>query len=697
MLRLIGETELAAINLFTISSANPQAIGRAADEHQAAALFTPDRNGAPQLVSREDALCAFDISGNERKRVEPRRLAFTVLSAAVSGLNGANLDIGAITSKWSAPTYATRPGYTALRMISLLSVQPGMAPSFSLNGGEALHGALISNGLYFTLRDAGAMYPAGAAQGTASVRLSPAAITADIYEILPEARDVWPGEGYAQPGAAIAVTWTYFAEEGVRETPKQAAFELMYRTLRHDGTEGGPETIMGTSAKHATIPANATAEAEAIWYKLRLKSDDGVWGGWTEEFRLSAIPLSRQCAGVSPSGRYLSAGEDVTFVWRHASEAGLPQRGARIFASIGGGAFFPLADLTQREQSAALRVPSGFASGEFRWYAVTTDEGGAESLPSAPLSNILLGAPAAPDIEPIPNEARPIVAWRNDAQTAYQMRVYDEAEALRFGTGMRPGAEQQARVEQFLPPGSYTFEVAVWNEYGIFSAARRVGEITVPLLASPGISLSGIEGGVMVAAEPPHEYEALEIYRDSVRAARLSRQDSPVFADYRAHGDCRYFCRVIASDPQTTFPEQYGDSEAAVCTPRIEYPLLAPALRPEAFLRLHMRRGGAPVRKAVFEPDAAVRRAAGRGSVAELSMDGERTGALRTRELSFSTCDAEAFAALLAMIEDGGTLLYRDEDVKLYCVCARFAHERTPDGWDFTLELAEVGFCEEVE
>ncbi len=90
-------------------------------------------------------------------------------------------------------------------------------------------------------------------------------------------------------------------------------------------------------------------------------------------------------------GRYLSEGEDVLFVWRHASEAGLPQARARIFASVGAsGAYFLLADLTQRAQSAVLRVPGGLESGELRWYAVTTDEQGSDSLPSEPIANILL-------------------------------------------------------------------------------------------------------------------------------------------------------------------------------------------------------------------------------------------------------------------------------------------------------------------
>ncbi len=701
MLQLIGTAELSATSLFTISSANPNAAGREADEHQASALFAPDRNGLPQIVSREDALCMFEAAEYAKKRVVPRKLRFTARSASVFGLNGANLDFGAITSKWSAPTYAQRPAYSTILTAALGAVSPDEELSASLGIGEALQTALVSNGLYMTLRSAGAMYPSGTSQGTASVRLMPVTLETDVYEIQPEAQNVWPNAGYVQPGAEIVVTWTFFAENGARETPKQAAYELEYRVLRSDGTQSGPFTIMGANAKHASIPAEAAEGAEAIWYRLRLWSDDGVWGGWTEEIRLSTIPLSRRCAGVSPSGRYLSEGEDVLFVWRHASEEGLPQARTRIFASSGAaGAYFLLADLEQRAQSAVLRIPGGLESGELRWYAITTDEHGADSLPSEPIANILLAAPAAPVIERVSDEARPRVLWRSGEQEAYRMRVFDEAGALRFDTGMLSGMAYEARCGEYLAPGQYTFEITVWNEYGLPSASRMNAGVTVPCLTPAAITLSLVEGGVRIGAEPPggqysYEYEAIELFRGGVRIARILREDPPCFEDYRAHGPCVYYVRLLIKRTDTILPEQYGDSETGIITPYIVYPMLAPAQKPDAFLRLDMRRGGAPIRKCGYEPEGAPRLLMGR-SAAEYNAGAKGRSALRKREMSFSLCSAAEFAALKAMAESGEALLYRDEDEKFYGACTRFEYERTPDGWDFTLELAEVEFEEEL-
>ena len=80
-----------------------------------------------------------------------------------------------------------------------------------------------------------------------------------------------------------------------------------------------------------------------------------------------------------------------------------------------------------------------------------------------------IGQNAAPTITSVTNNAIPTIAWTDQNQAAFEIRIKDSNQQIIYQSGFIAGTAQSYRINQMLPNGSYTVEVRELNIYGLYS------------------------------------------------------------------------------------------------------------------------------------------------------------------------------------------------------------------------------------
>ena len=109
----------------------------------------------------------------------------------------------------------------------------------------------------------------------------------------------------------------------------QASFEVQYYTQTGSSISDW-KTITGTTDATATIPASDLAGVERVTWRVRLTSDDGVVGEWSDWEYCTCVNKSGKATALSPDGASVTAGETVMFLWEHSSTSGLGRAAVQI-------------------------------------------------------------------------------------------------------------------------------------------------------------------------------------------------------------------------------------------------------------------------------------------------------------------------------------------------------------------------------
>ena len=80
-----------------------------------------------------------------------------------------------------------------------------------------------------------------------------------------------------------------------------------------------------------------------------------------------------------------------------------------------------------------------------------------------------IGQNAAPTINSVTNNAIPTIAWTDQNQAAFEIRIKDSNQQIIYQSGFIAGTAQSYRINQMLSNGSYTVEVRELNIYGLYS------------------------------------------------------------------------------------------------------------------------------------------------------------------------------------------------------------------------------------
>lgn len=599
----------------------------------------------------------------------------------------------------STLTYNTKPGLASVYTIPPtylsdghhVSVYPMNWDSQGHETPESLRQVLV-NGLALAFIDQSPQpSDASLTQYGVSKQISPyrTNIRVHIADIQLETENRTPAtNAYVAPDAPMVVSWSvkdfteYFTQK-----PVQASFEVQYYTQTGSSISDW-KTITGTTDATATIPASDLAGVERVTWRVRLTSDDGVTGEWSDWEYCTCVNKSGKATALSPDGASVTAGETVMFLWEHSSTSGLGQAAVQIQMQAPNATAYT--DIYTGNTSARRRgivLPSTISNtaGQAAWRVRTKDTAGAWSEWSDPLYIYIVAAAAAPAVSSVSTgTARPVVAWQSANQTGYQVRVRDAAGNTVYDSGVLPGSEQSHQITDYLPDGDYVVAVTIWNQYAIESAeGTKTFTVSAPALAAAQIRCGGVRGGVRVRIDAKPAARLL-LLRDGVAVLEVSASDSTVYDWGAGTGAHEYKLRAETAD-------SFSESASSWAAPELECGYLAPAASPGDWIEMRLNRDAPPEHDDDMALEVTQRIFQGR-ALPVTEFTGRREHKHRH---TFAVLQGDGLTRLAALILSQQTLLYRDQYGRRYfCTCSTLPVSYDRFSASFTLELDEVDYQE---
>lgn len=166
-----------------------------------------------------------------------------------------------------------------------------------------------------------------------------------------------------------------------------------------------------------------------------------------------------------PVGTYVSENTDLLFAWNWETTTGSSQAAVQLEYKLKTAESWTTVSLTQTNHTYLLT--GGLAQGVYQWRIKGTNDAGEVSDYSSIAEFNVVGQPAAPVIDNVPNKALTTITWATTDQNAFDIQIIDSNNKTVINDSVASSVASY-KPNIFLK-GSYTAKVRVRNSTGLVS------------------------------------------------------------------------------------------------------------------------------------------------------------------------------------------------------------------------------------
>ena len=166
-----------------------------------------------------------------------------------------------------------------------------------------------------------------------------------------------------------------------------------------------------------------------------------------------------------PVGTYVTENTDLLFAWNWEATTGATQAAVQLEYKLKTAESWTVVSLTQTGHTYLLS--GGLPQGVYQWRIKGTNDAGEVSDYSAIAEFNVVGQPAAPVIDNVPNKALTTITWATTDQNAFDIQIIDSNNKTVINDSVASSVASY-KPNIFLK-GSYTAKVRVRNSTGLVS------------------------------------------------------------------------------------------------------------------------------------------------------------------------------------------------------------------------------------
>lgn len=166
-----------------------------------------------------------------------------------------------------------------------------------------------------------------------------------------------------------------------------------------------------------------------------------------------------------PVGTYVTENTDLLFAWNWEATTGATQAAVQLEYKLKTAESWTTVSLTQTNHTYLLT--GGLAQGVYQWRIKGTNDAGEVSDYSSIAEFNVVGQPAAPVIDNVPNKALTTITWATTDQNAFDIQITDSGNNVIINDSVASSTASY-KPNIFLK-GTYTAKVRVRNSTGLVS------------------------------------------------------------------------------------------------------------------------------------------------------------------------------------------------------------------------------------
>lgn len=353
---------------------------------------------------------------------------------------------------------------------------------------------------------------------------------------------------------------------------------------------------------------------------------------------------------VSPSGEIIEKGL-TTFSWIYNSQHDTGQTGFDFEYKASTSSTWTTVHVDSAESSYSIDT-SSWNNGQIDWRVRTYNSSG-NAGPYASTSFELIGAPAAPTINSISNDAIPVLNWSADMSEAatIQMIISRNNVDIWDSGELAITNSRDIKADTILSNGTYSARIRIGSIYGQYSQwTGRSFTISASVPSTPSISVAIRDENAVITTTA----EGIKIlYRNNIPIAVFTRTEY-VDTTLQPNRNYTYFIRL--------YEGSYADSASR--TVRVQFSGWKLSLvGSESAIRLD-RNTSEPYTKITrnFDNEVSYNQYIGRGYPVKEAGNGKSESFTGAFYLT-----ADEFENLVRIINENGTYLLRGDTQVMYC------------------------------